>query len=230
MKKKLIAGLATGLFLLGMVGLANATPLGTTVYSNDFDGNSVGSAAWSSTSISTDSHAGFVSTQYRGNYTTAGSTTLTITGLAAHTQMSLDFDLYLFWTWDGNGNIGNGLDYFSLTDDIIFQKTFSNHQSQSYTGSPDEVYGTGATATHVYRDLGITGSDDGFTFAHTGDTFTVTFGGPTTQSDEWWGIDNVKVTTNAGAGDPVPEPATMLLMGTGIAGLVGSRVRRKKKG
>ncbi|AGF77000.1 PEP-CTERM putative exosortase interaction domain-containing protein [Desulfocapsa sulfexigens DSM 10523] len=29
--------------------------------------------------------------------------------------------------------------------------------------------------------------------------------------------------------DPVPEPATMLLFGTGIAGLVGSTIRKKKK-
>ena len=29
--------------------------------------------------------------------------------------------------------------------------------------------------------------------------------------------------------DPIPEPATMFLIGTGLAGLVGSRLRRKKK-
>lgn len=34
-------------------------------------------------------------------------------------------------------------------------------------------------------------------------------------------LDNVAV-------DPIPEPATMILFGTGLAGLVGTRLRRKK--
>ena len=32
-----------------------------------------------------------------------------------------------------------------------------------------------------------------------------------------------------GATDPIPEPATMLLFGTGLAGLAGTRIRKKKK-
>ncbi len=38
-------------------------------------------------------------------------------------------------------------------------------------------------------------------------------------------LDNVVV----GLADPIPEPATMLLFGTGLVGLVGSRLRKKKK-
>jgi len=34
--------------------------------------------------------------------------------------------------------------------------------------------------------------------------------------------------TNTG-GDPIPEPTTMLLFGTGLAGLVGARIRRERQ-
>jgi len=44
-----------------------------------------------------------------------------------------------------------------------------------------------------------------------------------------WVIDNLIIASQESGGEPVPEPATMLLFGTGIAGLAGTRIRRKKK-
>lgn len=210
------------LFSLYGAGTAVATPLSNIIYSNNFE-SQVEAALWDGANVASDATLG----SYLGNYSVSGSTTLTLTGLSPHSQLALDFDLYLFNTWDGE-DTQYGKDYFSLTGDVEGSWTFTNHQEegQSYDGSPDEVYGaSGSGQTQVYRDLGLTGADFGFTVSHFDDVFTITFGGPTTQSDEWWGIDNVVVSINDGTA-PVPEPMTLALFGAGLAGFAGFKKRR----
>lgn len=188
------------------------------VYSTGFEGGL--DSAWSSgSSLSTDSVLG----NYNGNYSLSNGTTLTLTGLPSHTQLSLSFDLYLFSSWDGE-NLTWGKDYFSLSGDVVGAWTFTNHQpqGQSYPGTPDEIYGTGVSATHVYRGLDPTGFGNQFLINHTGNSFSVTFGGPTTQADEWWGIDNVSVAVST-----VPLPGAVWLLGSGIAVLLGMGNRGK---
>ncbi len=213
------------LFVAGMLLAPAATAL--TVYQNDFESGL--DAAWTGGRIHGPDRG--IDNQYLGNYTTSQATTLTLTGLPSHTRLTLQFDLYLFSSWDGE-DPSWGKDYFSLSGDISFKETFTNHQSegQSYPGTPDEVpFGTpgNLSATYVYRGLDPTGSGDAFRIDHVSPTFTVTFGGPTTQSDEWWGIDNVVVSLDTA---PVPLPGTLPLAGALLAGLLALRRRRGDRG
>ncbi|GAX60558.1 endoglucanase [Candidatus Scalindua japonica] len=185
------------------------------------------SANWSDTRIATPNRG--VTSNYLGDFTLGQSSTLNLTGIGSHTALALEFDLYLFSTWDGN-NTTFGPDFFSLSGDVNGSWTFTNHQpqGQSYPGSPDLIpFGSGADATHVYLGLDPTGTGDDFQISHTASTFSVTFGGPTDQIDEWWGIDNVRVSIDGGT--TVPEPTTVALLGIGLAGLAGAEVRRRRK-
>ncbi len=210
--------------LLLIAGILPATAASAlTVYQNDFEAGL--DAAWSGGR--THAPALGIDSTYLGDYSTTQRATLTLTGLPSHDRLTLRFDLYLFNSWDGE-NPTWGKDYFSLSGDISFQETFTNHQSegQSYPGAPDEVpYGTAGSpsATYVYRGLGPNGSGDAFRIDHSGDTFTVTFGGPTTQADEWWGIDNLVVSVET---TPIPLPATLPLAGSLLACLLALRRRR----
>ena len=168
---------------------------------------------------------------------------LTVSGLPAHTQLALEFDLYLFNSWDGNvvGSDGTfGPDFFSLSNDITFSETFTNHQvssglpDQTYPGAPDLCFGNcgvgffGAGDTHVYRGLDPTGFGSEFLISHNLSTFSVTFGGPTDQADEQWSIDNVVVTIDGNNVVSVPEPTTLSMLGAGLLGLGAIAWRRRR--
>lgn len=200
------------------------------VYSNNFESGagSIG-PEWSGATWHA-AHSISEVTAHVGDYFLSGGTTLTLAGLPAHSTLSLQFDLYLFNTWDGE-NLTFGNDFFSLRGDVVFSASFTNHQpeGQSYPGAADVNPGRpGSAVTQIYLGLDPLGTGDAFFINHTASTFSVTFGGPTSQTDEQWGIDNIRVTVDT-PGQPVPEPATLALLCMGFLGLYMQMARRRRR-
>lgn len=222
-----------GLFLLLTFSTVSALPL--EVYTADFESGApseFSAGSTSSSQIGAEALNQGLST-YLGKFTLSESTTLTLTGLPPHTELELEFDTYFFNSWDGDAT-SVGPDFFSLAGDVTFAETFTNHRGEgdSYPGVADVFLNSAGTAlssfgssssTMAFFRLGPTTTGSSFVIPHTGSSFTVTFAGPTSQTDEQWGIDNVRVSVD---GEPAVIPSLsswgLLLLG-GLLILVGLR-------
>jgi hypothetical protein len=137
------------------------------------------------------------------------STTLSLDSLPTHTQLVLEFDLYIIDSWNGNGGGGGTADIIEISvvgGPVLKRTTFSNRtrDAQAYPGDyPGGVYaaGTGRTTDDT---LGYPASNDGYgdtsyrlrlAFNHTAGAVALRFASQQSSGqNEKWGIDNVRVT------------------------------------
>lgn len=171
----------------------------------------------------------------------AASTSISFDAASAADAGTLDFDLAVIDSWDGDSSRGGccNTDLFTVTLDgqRVFQADFNNTWSfvPGFDGADTQIFPRDGRmlAGPVANLAGEWNGDSGYDAAYrlsvalgplAAGTHTLEFfaGGPGWQGgeDESFAIDNLRVTAT-----PVPLPAAWLLMASGAAAL---RLRRRK--
>ena len=181
-------------------------PLGTLVYSNDFEG--LAGPEWSSNRIS----ASPTGRRFAGRFFSE-SVTLRISSLPPHSSVTVTFDLYVLDSWDGDGKTQGGTSHGSGPDmweialergPTIFRTTFSNLDEfdwwQSYPDALDDGRHPAYTGAAEIDTLGYAYYGDSvyrltFMFPHESSELALVFSASTVQQvrDESWGIDNLRI-------------------------------------
>jgi hypothetical protein len=230
MKKKLLAGLAVGVMMLGMSGIGDAAPItsssqlsGTTsvIDFSQFTGANQYTGVNGPVQIGSDIGMDVTASAQNGSLYLYDSSW----GLWNNGSWDSGRQGYLgVWPMDGpvtiNFNLTELLSGFGAFMNYIDGGQYSSIISISaYDGSNNLLETYNVLNDPISTPNGINDGAFRGILRNTADIASIQFYG--------LGIVLDDLTFQADAA-PVPEPATMLLFGTGLAGLVGARLRRKK--
>ena len=227
MKKKLLVGLAIGMFLIfiGTVCSVNAT----LITDEDFESGAYG---WNN---NLTTYGGTTFTTFLGrNGGSVGAQSLykdfTLSG--NQTEVAISFHFYEIDSWDTWNFYPYEDDRFCIyVDDAVVRCDSYNWGSvDAPAGTMDLFGGASSPANYGFSYWPDQGIGYSFTYATTDTNLRLGFGTYLDEGieNESWGIDNVLITDNYNIA-PVPEPATMFLLGTGIIGMAGVMRRKTKK-
>lgn len=216
--KRILAGLATLVFVLGMDGMANATFV-------EYDGNATTSSFDAATSGYSKTMLDFEALE-RGTVLDDEFSAYGVTFEGAPGDPLIVDDIY---SSNVIGTRGVRVPWTSSTQSVL---------NVSFTDAVGVIGG-------YFIDNGSVLNVELFGVNNFHTTISVT--AESGDSAEWWGVvfENdvitraVITTTNTGDGfgfdnftygtAPVPEPATLILLGLGLAGFAGTRRRKLKK-
>ena len=214
MKKKMLTGLAMGLFMFGMVNIASAAIYGGI----DFPDGAVSFAdEWIFYNPTTDVLAphndpsaalGIPDYPPSSNYVSLGDEgilVLKFTDNSLTTSWDNSFDLWIF-------EVGSAIEPTSVN-------ISTNGSNWINVGTTDG--GTSGIDIDAYLSSGVV-LGERYSYVKLTDLLPHQSGSPCEGAD----IDAVGAISSA---PPVPIPGAVWLLGTGLAGLVGIRTRRRKK-
>ncbi len=245
MRKFPHAFICTPALALASVLVMPAAASAMAIYSENFNSGTVGSE-WSTNSgtLAVDTAANSPNEMYLGLNDTFQfglanqSVFLNLSGLAAHTQVTLTFDMIIMRSMDGN-------EPFTLSavgPGTLASESFENLTSGGNPlGGSDNANGSGVFGhADAENSLGVTpdtnvGSIEtalyrrSFTFDHSTSDLAITFSysGLSSITDESWAIDNVLVESNAQS-TAASAPATLPLVAAGLLGAAFVRRQRRK--
>ena len=239
MKKKLFAGLATGLLMVSLVGLAEATIIDGTFSGTISDSLTRGSAIIPGAIVDGDPFT--LNFSYNADIATPVITqsglilygisspndswiSLNVGGNLWESLGSISISVYN----DYSGNPNHSIDQFRMGFRAADGTSFPGFLSQGgVEWAITAAYAPG-TSPSLVESLALPLSMTDLSMSEVNDTYSSI--NSRSGDDIWLYRLNIDLSTFElhSSMVPVPEPTTILLLATGIVGLAGTRLRRKK--